>query len=214
MLASLRLNHVFQGVGARGLASAAASADMPKVTGTFGRYASALYSAASKQNALDTVANDVTAMQKMQEFTPAFDSFLRNPTLPRSAKVSTLKVVSEKAGFSPLFNNFLSIVAENGRTADADKILETFSGMIASTKGELVLKVTSTVPLSEWELALLKKNIQSRFFEDGAADFTVETAIDQTLLGGLTVQIGDRFMDLSTRTELRKLTDIIGGSLK
>lgn len=194
-------------------AESAQSANMPKASGTFGRYASALYSAASKQGALETISGDVAAMQEMQDSTPALDSFLRNPTLPRSAKVATLTEVSKKAGFSPIFSNFLSVVAENGRTAEADKILKTFADMIASTKGEVVLKVTSTVPLSEWELALLKKNVQGRFFEGAAADFTVETTIDESLLGGLTVQIGDRFMDLSTRTELRKLTDVIGASL-
>jgi F-type H+-transporting ATPase subunit O len=201
--------------GWRGYAAAASAqtADMPKASGTFGRYAMALYSAASKQGLLDAVTEDVTAMQKMQNSTEAFDTFLRNPTLPRSAKIATLSEVSVKAGFSSTFSNFLSVVAENGRTAEADKILKLFSDMIASTKGEVVLKVTSTVPLSEWELALLKKNIQSRFFEGAAAEFTVETALDETLLGGLTVQIGDRFMDLSTRTELRKLTEVIGGAL-
>jgi F-type H+-transporting ATPase subunit O len=194
-------------------AATAQAADMPKATGTFGRYASALYSAAHKLGALDTVTSDVHAMQKMQSSTPAFDTFMRNPTLPRSAKVATLATVVKKAGFSQTFSNFILVVAENGRTAEVDKILATFSDMIASTKGEVVLKVTSTEPLSEWELALLQKNIRSRFFEGAAADFTVETSIDESLLGGLTVQIGDRFMDLSTRTELRKLTEVIGGSL-
>lgn len=197
----------------RGYAAAAAEAtdaiEMPKAAGTSGRYATALYSAAAKTNSLDAVTEDVSAMIEMQKSTAAFDTFLRNPSLPRSAKVEVLGAVAEKAGFSPTFTNFIKVIAENGRTADSGKILQTFSEMISSQKGEVVLKVTSTTPLSEWEIALLKKNIQERFYDGASAEFTVETAIDHSLLGGLTVQIGDRFMDLSVREELRKIESVI-----
>lgn len=200
----------------RGYAAAAAESakavEMPKGAGTSGRYAVALYSAATKSKSLDAVNEDVAAMLEMQKGTEAFDTFLRNPTLPRSAKVDVLDMVAQKAGFSPTFTNFLKVVAENGRTADSQRIMQTFSDMMSSQKGEVVLKVTSTAPLSEWELALLKKNIQERFYSDAPAEFTVETAIDESLLGGLTVQIGDRFMDLSVREELRKIEAVIQSS--
>lgn len=194
----------------RAFAAAAAQATpIPKATGAFGRYATGLYGAALKNGVLDTVASDVEAMQEMQSSSAAFDTFLNNPTLPRSAKVSALEAVVKKADFSPTFSNFLMVVAENGRTAKLESILKSFSAMIASTKGEVTLKVTSHAPLSAWELALLQKQIRARYFEGQEADFTLETAVDEELLGGFTVMIGDRFMDMSTKTELRKLCDII-----
>lgn len=190
-------------------AAAAASAEIPAATGAFGRYATGLYSAAVKRGALDEVAEDVRALQDMQATSPAFHAFLNNPTLPRSAKVSALEKVVAKGGFSPTFSNFMLVVAENGRTSQVESILKSFAGMIASTKGEVLLKVTSYAPLTEWELALLQKQIRARYFEGEEAEFTLETAVDEELLGGFTVMIGDRFMDMSTKTELRKLCDII-----
>jgi F-type H+-transporting ATPase subunit O len=200
----------------RGLATAATThsnvAEIPKVFGTTGRYATALYSAALKQNSFDAVSADVTQMQSMQSSSASFDDFLRNPTLARSAKVDILSGIVQKAGFSRTFSDFLLVVAENGRSGEIEKILSTFDGMVASTKGEVVVKVTTTLPLTNWELALLKKNIKERFYPDSVADLIVETLIDESLLGGLTIQIGDRFMDLSARTELRKLTEVIGST--
>jgi F-type H+-transporting ATPase subunit O len=205
------------GVGAkRGLAAVATETagaiEVPKVYGTAGRYATALYTAAMKGKTFDAVSADVTQMQSMQSASPAFDEFMRNPTLARSAKTEILTGVVKKAGFSRTFSNFLLVVAENGRSAEMQKILSTFEGMIASTKGEVVVKVATTIPLTEWELALLKKSIKERFYPDSEAELLVETSIDDSLLGGLTIQIGDRFMDLSARTELRRLTEVIGRS--
>jgi F-type H+-transporting ATPase subunit O len=200
----------------RGLATAAPTraevAEIPKVFGTTGRYATALYSAALKKKAFDAVIADVSQMQSMQSSSETFDEFLRNPTLARSAKVDILSGIVKRAGFSRTFSDFMLVVAENGRSAEIEKILSTFDGMVASTKGEVVVKVTTTMPLTNWELALLKKNIKERFYPDSVADLIVETLIDESLLGGLTIQIGDRFMDLSARTELRKLTEVIGST--
>jgi F-type H+-transporting ATPase subunit O len=212
---SLRLGARAAAGTARGLTAAAdgaAVAVMPTAPGTSGRYASALYSAASKNGALQAVSADVADMQRMQSESPAFDSFLRNPTLPRNAKSATLGHIVKLAGFSETFGNFLMVIADNGRATDTDKILSAYTTMVASTEGKVVVTVTTTMPLSDWELALLKKKIKSRFYGDDNSELTVETAIDESLLGGLTIQIGDRFMDLSTRTELRMLTEVISRS--
>lgn len=188
----------------------AVETEIPKAVDTAGRYATALYNAAVKTNCLDAVIKDVAQMQEMQSSNATLDAFLNNPTLPRIAKTETLSEIVKKSGFSDIFSQFFLVMAENGRTEEATKTLQSFQDIIAALKGEVIVKVTTTLPLSEWELALLKKEIKNRFFADKPdAELTVETAIDEELLGGLTIQVGDRFMDLSTRTELRKLQEVI-----
>lgn len=190
--------------------AAVAEQEIPKAVDTPSRYATALYNAAKKTNTVDAVSADVNRMQSMTSSNPTLDAFLANPTLPRTAKKEAIEDIVKKSSFTDVFSNFMVVLAENGRTGDTTKALASFQDIIATLKGEVVCKVTSTVPLSEWELALLKKKIKQRFFADKpGADLTVETAIDQDLLGGLTIQVGDRFMDLSTRTELRKLQEVI-----
>lgn len=149
-------------------------------------------------------------MQLWRAESKTFDGFLQNPTLSRSAKMEIISEVMRKAGFSDTFTHFMMIVAENGRTLDSDKILQAFQDIMSTLKGEVVVKVTTTAPLTEWELALLKKNVKLRFFAHNPdTDITVETILDDSLIGGFTIQVGDRFMDLSTRTELRKLQEVI-----
>lgn len=191
-------------------AAAAAEAEIPRAVDTAGRYATALYNAARKTDSLDAVIGDVSRMQTMAAENATLQGFLANPTLPRSAKTEVVSDIVRKAAFSDIFSHFFIVMAENGRTEEAAKTLQSFQDIIAALKGEVLVKVTTTMPLSDWELALLKKEIKARFFEDKPnAELTVETAIDESLLGGLTIMVGDRFMDLSTRTELRKLQEVI-----
>lgn len=191
-------------------AAATAEVEIPRAVDTAGRYATALYNAAKKTNTIDAVVSDVNRLQSMQSANRTLSEFLANPTLPRSAKTETMTEIVKKSGFSDVFSNFMIVMAENGRMGESTKALSSFQEIIATVKGEVVCKVTTTIPLSEWELALLKKKIKKRFFGDKPdAELTVETAIDEGLMGGLTIQVGDRFMDLSTRTELRRLQEVI-----
>lgn len=190
------------------------SVELPQAADTAGRYATALYQAARKSDSLDLVALDVTRMQEMQSTISALDEFLGNPSLPRSAKVDALGEIIKRSDFSPTFSQFLMVMAENGRTMEMKKSLQSFQSIMSSLKGKVMCKVTTTEPLTEWEMALLKKRIKGRFFADKSdVELSLETAIDEELLGGLTIQVGDRFMDLSVRTELRKLQDSVSKAI-
>lgn len=195
---------------ARSLATAAISAhDLPKAPGTAGRYSMALYNAATNIGSLDAVTADVARIEELRNQCGEFDEFLRNPSLPRAAKRVTLEKILEREDFSPTFVHFMYVIADNGRTPESSKIFAAFQDIIAVIKGEVVVKVISAVPFPEWELALLKKKVKERFFDGKETELTVETEIDEELIGGMTIQVGDRFMDLSTRTELRKLQEEI-----
>lgn len=207
------ISRMFAGNGRRGFA-VEASVELPKAIDTPGRYATALYQAARKNDALESVESDVGRMLEMQSTIPSLDEFLSNPSLPRSAKVDTLGEIVKRSDFSPTFSQFLMVMAENGRTVDMKKSLDSFQNIMSFFKGKVVCKVTTTEPLTEWEMALLKKRIKHRFFADKPdTELTVESAIDEELLGGLTIQVGDRYMDLSVRTELRKLQDTVSKTM-
>lgn len=200
---------VARATGRRTLATSTAEVDLPPAAGVSGRYSHALYNAALKTNTLDAVVADVDRIQALRESSPELNEFLLNPSLPRSAKYDTLTEIMNRETFSPTFRQFLLLLAENGRTPESAKIFAEFQEIMAAIKGEVVVKVTSAAEIGEWEMALLKKHIKSRFFEDRVTELTVESAIDSDLIGGLTIQVGDRFMDLSTRTELRKVQEEI-----
>lgn len=67
-----------------------------QVFGLEGRYASALYSAASKNKTLDAVEKELVQFQKSVKADPKLKEFLINPTLKRNLKVDALKHLGTK----------------------------------------------------------------------------------------------------------------------
>lgn len=81
-----------------------------QVFGLEGRYASALYSAATKNKTLDAVEKDLTQFQQSIKSDPKLKEFLINPTLKRNLKVDALKAVAAKViCFFVVFNKHVSI---------------------------------------------------------------------------------------------------------
>jgi len=183
--------------------------------GLTGRYANALYGAATKASALDAVRSDVAELRKLAAASSSFTTFLRDPSLSRSAKKDVLSSVMKAGNFHPTLASFLYVVAENGRATEAEKILDDFHAMVAVGGGAHEAVVTSAAPLSEWELAMLKKSIVRRFFgANSGVEVDVQPVVNPELVGGFTVQVGDKFVDLSVKAELMKVTSFLQKTLE
>merc|ERR1712116_58595 len=102
---------------ARNFSSSSVNAALVKppvqVFGLEGRYASALYSAASKQKSLEKVEKELKAFQQTVAKDERLAEFIKNPILKRSLKVEALASVAKKQNMTPLSANLLGMMAEN-----------------------------------------------------------------------------------------------------
>ena len=65
-----------------------------------------------------------------------------------------------------------------------------------------MVNVTSALPLSEDQ----KKRVEERLLETtGFVSLEMEYAVDESLLGGLVIRIGDRVVDSSIKTRLEEI---------
>merc|ERR1712186_102834 len=97
-----------------------------QVFGLSGRYATALYSAATKEKKLDVVEKELVDLQNLLKTDKVLDEFLRNPTIPRSLKRDAVTSVMGKKNASDLTKNFFLSAADNGRLAKVDGFIEAF----------------------------------------------------------------------------------------
>jgi ATP synthase F1 delta subunit len=197
-------------------AGSAASADAnsavaatKQLTGVAGRYAGSLLRVAMKANQLNEVHRDVDALERLLRENPRIEEFLRDPTRSQVAKQRALEKLLDAAGVQTVFvRRLLDLLADNRRLSHVSQVLHSFQSVIAAQRGSTQAVVTSAVPLTEWQLALLRQRLQRRFYPD-MPDARVDliTRIDRDLIGGFTVQLGDKFMDLSLKSEVRRLRD-------
>lgn len=109
-----------------------------QIFGIEGRYATALYSAASKQKTLDAVEKDLVKFQTALKADPKLKECVINPTIKRNFKASALKTTADKIAMKPEAGNLLQILAENGRLGKLDGVINAFKTLMSAHRGEVL----------------------------------------------------------------------------
>jgi len=134
----------------RTLSSAAAQATVKppvQVFGLEGRYATALYSAASKLSQLDQVEKDLTALQATIRSDKKLREYVTSPIINKKVMATALKEASEKLRFAPATVNLLGLLADNGRLKKLDTVINAYKTIMAAHRGEVVCEVVTAKPL-------------------------------------------------------------------
>ncbi|KAG9486212.1 LOW QUALITY PROTEIN: ATP synthase subunit O, mitochondrial [Eleutherodactylus coqui] len=177
-----------------------------QVYGLEGRYATALYSAASKEKKLDQVEKDLNRMSTLIK-DPKLSVIITNPHIKRSMKQKTITDLLAKEKFSPLTSNFVNLLAENGRLRYTPEVIGAFGKIMSAFRGEVLCSVTTASPLDEASLTELKSALNG-FLAKGE-NVKLEIKTDPSILGGMVVSIGEKYVDMSTKTKIQKLAKIM-----
>nr|CAG4642069.1 EOG090X0EB8 [Eurycercus lamellatus] len=195
----------------RNFSSTASSLQLVKapiqVFGVEGRYATALYSAASKQKSLDKVEKELNLFQATVAKDARLAEFIANPILKRQLKKEALQSVAKKQNMTDLTSNLLQLLAENGRLNKVDVIINHFKTMMAAHRGEVTCEVTSAKPLDAATLKEVQTAL-SGFLQKGQS-LQLTTKIDPNIVGGLVVVIGDRYIDMSLSTKIERYSNLL-----
>ncbi|XP_069800828.1 ATP synthase subunit O, mitochondrial [Dendropsophus ebraccatus] len=177
-----------------------------QVYGLEGRYATALYSAASKEKKLDQVEKEMNRVSVLIK-DPKLSTIITNPHIKRGLKQKTITDILAKEKFSPITSNFVNLLAENGRLRYTPEVLGAFAKIMSAHRGEVICSVTTASPLDEASLTELKTALNG-FLAKGES-LKLETKTDPSILGGMVVSIGDKYIDMSTKTKIQKLTKVM-----
>ncbi|KAL4656597.1 ATP synthase subunit O, mitochondrial [Arapaima gigas] len=177
-----------------------------QVYGVEGRYATALYSAASKQKKLEQVEQELGRVSSLIR-DPKLSSIVMNPHVKRSIKQKTFNDALVKEKLSPITINLINVLAENGRLTLTSDVISAFGKMMSAHRGEVICSVTTAQPLDQANMTELKTALNG--FLQKEETLKLETKIDPSILGGMVVSIGDKYVDMSTKTKIQKLTKIM-----
>jgi F-type H+-transporting ATPase subunit O len=120
------------------------------------------------------------------------------------SRADKIKAVESLDKLAPVTKNLLATMAGNARLAELSKVASTFAQLMKAKRGEVDAKIISAEPLPK---AVLKE-IQDAMKSQVPAGQTVilETVTDPSIVGGLQVQIGDKFLDLSVKSRVEEIS--------
>ena len=131
---------------------------------------------------------------------PQVAAVLGHPALTTNDAVTLLAPPTASID-TEAFARFIGLLSENRRLPLLPEIAGLFDELRFEAERVVKARITSAAPLPAGELDTLKAALRKRF----GRDVEVETAVDETLIGGAVIDAGDVVIDGSLRGKLGRL---------
>lgn len=176
------------------------------------RYAKALYELAVERSQLDVVAADAANLLAVINGSEDLRRFLGNPLLRREALTRGLGTVLEFNQASALFDQFLRVAVRNGRARDIAAILAAFSSLLDRVKGRVTAHIVSAHPLSTLVQEKIAAALANALADKGVKQVMLDASVDESVLGGMRVQIGAWLYDGTLKGKLQQMGQFLKSS--
>ncbi len=162
------------------------------------RYARALFELAVERNTIDQWASDLSQMaQVMQD--EEFSLFLKHAQVPLEQKISALATVLPDV--DPLVRNLGSLLITRGSVDSVGDVSEGYNRLVDEQLGRQRIEVTTAVELDAAEAERIQQFVVNLI----RREVVMSSRVDESILGGMIIQIGDRLLDGSARSRLEEL---------
>merc|ERR1712032_1164058 len=191
--------------GVRTYATAASTSGLVtppiQVFGLSGRYATALYSAAHKKNALEKVENDLRSFKSKLKT----DSNLAQlcSSAPTAIKKALPQEALKIANASPVTQSFVDLLKSNNRLEKAEGMIDSYLELMAAHRGEVKGHIVSANPLNDKTVSALHKSLEQHL--EKGQKLKLSTEVKSDIVGGLVITLGEKHIDLSVKTKLSNL---------
>lgn len=164
------------------------------------RYAKSIISLAKEKGKLEEMSQDMQLIQDTIKESRDLQLFLANPIVDRTVKQKALHKIFD-ANTSEITHSLFDILIEKGREGVLARITEEALRQYREIKGIVKAQVTTTFPLT----AQLKEAFV-KVVEDLSGKKAVLTEnVDDSIMGGFILRVGDRQVDESISGKLREL---------
>ena len=166
-------------------------------------YANALYEAANEEGRVEEVRRDLGEFVAAVESSAELRQFLVAEEISDARKSEALMELTE--GGDELVRNLLRLLVDKSRESEFLGIYRAYVQLVEEAQGIVHVEVTSAVPLTAPLQEALKAKIESSLHKTVELTLTV----DEEILGGLRLRIGDRVADASVRYRLERLREML-----
>ena len=165
------------------------------------RYAEAAFELAARDEALDAYGEALDLAAETLGHGTALQ-VLRNPAQPLKQRIEIVDgLLANRVPDQVL--KLVGLLVERGKIDRIGDVAREFRRLLNKQNGIVEALATSAAPLTEAETAALRRKVAQ--MTSSAVDLRVE--VDDSLMGGLTVRVGDTLYDASVRGRLERLRE-------
>lgn len=132
-----------------------------------------------------------------------FRLFLKHAEVPQERKAAAINEVLAEA--HPLVRNLVALLVNRGGVDTMREVQEGYADLLDERLGRQRVAVTAAVPLNDAELARITDFV-SRLV---GREIALSAQVDESIIGGLIIQIGDRLLDGSSAAALERMRQAV-----
>ena len=163
------------------------------------RYAKAILDLAVENKATDAVEKDMRSVMQTISDNKELSDMLASPIVKGEAKKNALTAIFK--GSHSISEGLISILVDNKRVSLLGMVAEKFVILNEQLKGQDIAVVTTTVPLT----TALEKQILEKVKNITGNKVTIKNNIDESIVGGFILRVGDLQFDASVANKLNSL---------
>jgi F-type H+-transporting ATPase subunit delta len=169
------------------------------------RYSLALYELSNEKSEQLEVEQSVKNVISILDHDKQIKNYLINPTKTSENQINLVKKISEIIKAPLLLKNFLFLLIKKRRIFFAENILKQYIKLSSEKRGEIVASLVSSKKISEDEIAKITKEFSDLI----GSSINLNFKVDETLIGGLKLQVGSLLIDSSVKNKLKNLKQSI-----
>ncbi len=163
------------------------------------RYAKAVLSLATDNKSSDAVNSDMKLITNTIAQSEDLNQMLQSPVVRSADKKAVLIAVFKNANVAT--TNLIDTLISNKRLALLNDVASSYTQLYDHMRGSQVATVTTAIPLTED----LKTKVLAKVKELTGKEAEVENIIDENILGGFILRVGDIQYNASIANKLDKL---------
>jgi len=168
-------------------------------------FAEALVQSADDRGELEPVANDAGALREALADHPELLPFFRDPSISEEERQGV--VDKALADADPLLKRFLGVLNNRGRLGMLPQILDAVEYLLDQRLGKVEVDVTTAQALGDDELAHVREKVGKALGREAV----VHPYVDESIIGGLVVRVGDQIIDASVMRQLEAMRERLRG---
>ncbi|HMT74999.1 MAG TPA: ATP synthase F1 subunit delta [Chitinophagaceae bacterium] len=165
------------------------------------RYAKSLLDLSAERNQLEQAFADMQWLKAVCQGNRDFVNVLRSPIIRNDSKKKIIEAVT-KGKISELTGSFITLLITKNREASLPEIVGAFIAAYKEHKNIRTVKLTTATPVSD----ALKNEIVSEIKKTGGfPNVELEQHVDENIIGGYVLQVGDKLVDASIAYDLKNV---------
>ncbi len=170
-----------------------------KSTKSASRYAKALLEIAIEQNKVEQISGDMSYLLEANNETLDFQLLLNSPVINSDKKIAIFNEIFGQ--FEDVSLSFIKLITKNRRESILPTIAKSFEEQVKEYKGIVPVTLVSATQLDENVKSSILKKIEGTV----KGQLEVKEMIDESLIGGFIIRMGDKQIDASIANQFNNL---------